>query len=242
MSKEITKPCFSFTYAELLMKTAIMGSRFNRDREKFIEFGFPPELITDFEKNAIELNNLLSDLEMETFKMVAVENKNKTADEILTMLKRLIIYAKQVYEADSVDLKPYNIENPTKLSDAELSFQADILARYTKLNIADFTDVNLTEAFCDEMIAKNEIFKNQYADIKTKNKERDKATDLRWTKANEVYRQMMRICEIGKFMWEAESEADYNDYIIYPTSKSTQSTKLKKKAETEIDDDEDVVG
>ncbi len=238
MGKETAKATFGFTYPELLMKTSFMLDLFKRDEYKFNEFGFPSEMINEFEVNCEELNRQSSDLEMETKKMVAVQNKNKTADELLAMLKRLIIYAKQVYDADSYDLKPFIIENPAKLSDAELCFHADILARYTKSNIEDFKEVTNIEMFCNEMILKNETFKLQHAEIKTRIKERDKATEKRWAKANEVYKQMMRICEIGKFMWESESEAYYNDYLIYPNTKNNQSSKSKTKPE----DEDDAVG
>jgi len=54
--------------------------------------------------------------------------------------------------------------------------------------------------------------------------ERDAATENRWTEANEVYTLMMDICNTGKFIWKDESEAYYNDYLVYKDSGNSNST------------------
>jgi len=48
--------------------------------------------------------------EPETLKIIAIEDKNRTEDELLAILKQFIIYTKQVYYTDSSDLKLFRLK------------------------------------------------------------------------------------------------------------------------------------
>jgi len=231
-AKEVRKVGKSFTFAELIMKTATMGQVFRRDAEELSKFGIKLEVLTAFDEKSNELQTLPSDLEMQTLKMCATDAKNKLGEELREEIKRFVFIAKQVYGADNQKLYLYTIIAPSKLTDSSLSHQAWVVANITKNNIADFGEFNITDDDCSALIAMQEDFKMKFIEIDSKIKARDNATELRWTKANEIYKEMIRICEVGKFVWESVSEARYNDYVLYPNSGSS-------KVESTVSDDED---
>jgi len=222
--KEIAKVGNGFTLPEFILKSGEMSGLFRRDELRLAPYGISSQYLTDYEQKVAELRVVPSDIEMENYKMKATESKNLIAEDVRCGLKKIVFFAKQVYEQDSAALALYLIGNLSKLSDADLLHFASVLANLTKLNIADFANVEITAEFCDNLISKCDTLNMQYAVIKNKIRERDKATEQRWIKANEVYTQMMKICEVGKFIWESESEACYNDYVVYPNSSSSTST------------------
>jgi len=209
-----------FTLPEFILKSLEMKGLFRRDEIRLAKYGISPQMLELFEQNVAAIQTLPSDMEMETEKVIATEQKNQTGEELIMGLREIGFCAKQVYSADSADLKFYLPGRLTQLSDADLTFKVFHIASRAKKNIADFEEVGLTAEYCDNLISKIETFNNRYAAINDRILDRDKATEERWSKANEVYQQMMKICEVGKFIWETESEAYYNDYVVYPTSGS----------------------
>jgi len=223
-SKNITKEGFNYTFPELVMRATEKSAQFKRDEVHFVGFGIPSSRIQNFELKVAELKTLPTDLEMEGNKMVSTELKQQLAQELRLRLKKLIVSAKTVYPEGSSKLRSYTIiDAPSQLTDIELSFHVNTLERLTRLNINDFTEVGLTLEFCDSLFALQDSFYNQYADITIKIDDRDNATAIRWTKANELYKEMATLCEIGKTIFESVSEAHYNDYVLYPTSSSTKN-------------------
>lgn len=232
---EVRKIGSGFTFAELIMISGKMNKVFKRDEELLLKAGLTTEVLTSFEKKSSELQNIPSDLEMETLKMCATDEKNKLAGELKNELKRFTLLAKQVYAGKSRMLNIYTFKSPSKMSDCELSHNSWIVANFTKRNISDFDEVNISVADCDALIANQEVFKYKFIDINEKINERDDATEERWLRANEVYSEMMRISEFGKFVWENVSESKYNDYVIYPSSSNSED-KNTEETETEEDD------
>lgn len=233
--KNVNKKGYSFTVAELIIKANIMKSLFRRDEQKFALLGVKAQDLMSYEQKIIELERLPSDLEMETFKMTATQSKRNLAGSLKADIKRLGFLAKLVYQADDLKLRPYFVETPSELTDMELSYHSDYLARTSKRNIADFVNVNLTEADCDEIIARQVAFKESFIDVNEQVVLRDSATENRWLVANEVYKQMAQYCEIGKFIWESVSEASYNDYVLYPNSSSSNSAGDETPEVIEVD-------
>jgi len=70
--------------------------------------------------------------------------------------------------------------------------------------------------------------------------ERDTSTENRWTEANEVYTLMMEIANAGKFIWKDESEAYYNDYLVYMNSGNSNSTDNSNNETDEEETDDGV--
>jgi hypothetical protein len=56
---------------------------------------------------------------------------------------------------------------------------------------------------------------------KLKVTDRDYDTGNRLQLANNVYKQINEICQIGKAIWATENETLYNDYVIYENQYST---------------------
>ena len=50
---------------------------------------------------------------------------------------------------------------------------------------------------------------------------RDEKTQERVTKANALYANLRKYCDIGKLIWEDVDEAKYKDYVIYHSSQGS---------------------
>jgi len=219
----VTKAGYDFTFPELKKKSLEMSGLFRRDEVKLNQFGVSSTRLTNYEQKVAELDSIPSDLETETNKMIATELKNNLADELRFGLRTLSVYAKCAYKFGSAQLYRYTNEAPSKLNDAEIALRVKVLADLSKNDIETLAPYGLTIEYCDALLAKRAEFEDLFVTIATKVAERDTVTELRWTKANEVYKELIQLCEIGKLIWEQESEAMYNDYVLYPSSSSSKT-------------------
>lgn len=223
----------NMTFADFIVEGGSKAKTFRRDVEKLQEMGITPEVLTAYEQMLSELREIPTDTEMETEKMVAVDEKNKVADEIISKIKKISIAARQVYKNQSSKLNNYNSFDLSSIHERELVVISYQVARQTKENISDFSLYNITEADCDELLSKSVLYQEKLFEVNQKSGGRSHITRMRWEKSAEAYQEMMRICEIGKFIWADISEAHYNDYVIYSSPVSS------KKSETEIETEEE---
>jgi len=223
MKKVTNKVGYSMTFEELIIEAGKKSKIFRRDETRLQEMGIMPEVITSFEQMTEALIDLPADIEMEAKKMKAVSEKNQTALQIRTVLKKFVHAARVVYKTQSYNLYCYNLKIEA-LGDADLMKAAYTIARTTRENVGDFAAYNITAEDCDNLNVMQTTLRDQLYQIQMRIVERDAATENRWTKANEVYNLMMDICNTGKFIWKDESEAYYNDYIVYKNSGNSNTT------------------
>jgi len=223
------------TFAEFTIEAGKKAKTFRRDIEELKTMGVTTETLDQFEQKLNTLDSLSTDTEMETLKMVQVEEKNQLAAEIKKSIKKIIIAANQVYKDQISYLNNYNSYDYPNITEKELSVVGYCVARVTKSRINDFTIYGITIEECDRLISMCDEHKEQIFFVNERVTSRDLATEDRWIKAKEAYSEMMRLCEIGKFIWADVSEAHYNDYIVYPNSSSENTDNSSEDNEDDFD-------
>jgi hypothetical protein len=149
---------------------------------------------------------------------IAVEDKDADRDALLLAVRAVSNRAMNKWGEKSARYRKFGVINLNRNSDKELVYTARSVHTVGTEYLAELATEGLTLAILDDLAAKAETFETALHTVKTKTAERDEKTEERITKGNELYGFVVKYCNIGKQIWEAVSEAKYNDYVIYPST------------------------
>jgi len=224
----IGKVGINFSIPSLLMKAREIAELVLRDIESFKKYDVDNERLDRFNKtiNDFSKSSVKADVVLEVKSLNESIIKKQIKEELKENLKNLLFIAKSVYN-DHPFLKNYSIKL-AKLSEIELAFYCEMLARLTKINIADFHEFSQTEECCNNLITLQEKFKIKYLDLVQKTLKRKEATIIRWQIADEIYKEMAYFCELGKMIW-ANDQLNFKYYVLYSNYLTKKANKEKTK-------------
>ncbi|MHA1342220.1 MAG: hypothetical protein ACTSO2_19790 [Promethearchaeota archaeon] len=149
---------------------------------------------------------------------IAVEDKDAARDELLLAVRNVSNRAMNKWGENSARYRKFGVINLNRSSDKELVYTSRSVHTVGTEYLAELASEGLTQLMLDDLAAKSETFETALHTVKTKTAVRDEKTEERITKGNELYAFVVKYCNIGKQIWEAVSEAKYNDYVIYPST------------------------
>ena len=109
---------------------------------------------------------------------------------------------------------------------------AHLLATFDKLRPADLASEGLTQEKIDNINNLDAIFEDAIDNQLSAVGARDISAQDRILKGNLIYKETLRLCNIGKDLFFKTDPARYNDYIIYDAPKRKAKTAAKKKEKT----------
>ncbi len=223
MFKVKLKREFKFSYAELNVVVNSKTSFAMRDSNEFVEYGYTTEKIQAIIDANQELAALASDKEMEGEKMLVTEKKDQLVDDLSLAAHKALMVVEVSNPVDSAFYKQFEIKSLTKLNDAELIHEVNKLVAVAKKYRSQLEADGMTQ----DRIAQLKSLRNQLNSVVTQKNlaegEREITTEHRIVLANKLYKDVVRLCNVGKGIWINQSEARYKDYVVYKTNSSTKT-------------------
>ncbi len=232
ISKE-RKTSFNMTYAELAVLGHQICDTVTRDITEFEKFGITNSKVTAFQSQVTALDNTPRDEEFQALVMEATNVKNQLADQTKTLIRKALVFIKDVYPVNSAIFKALDTARLAKKSNNELNRIIYGIVRISRLQEENFLPelqvvVNELETVNNQLLEK---LKAQHSAIQ----DRDIATLERIKLANSLYSQLSSFNYVGQTIWAEVHEAKYNDYVISGSSKKKSSSPPEN---SEQEDDE----
>ncbi len=210
------------TYAELAVLGHQTCDTVMRDIAEFEQFGINNSKVTAFESQVTALDNTPRDEELQALVMEATNAKNQLAEQAKTLIRKALVYIKDVYPSNSSIFVSLDTSRLGDKSHKELNRIIYGIARIARLKEDSFlpefqTVVSELEAVNIDLLQK---LKEQSFAIQ----DRDIATHERIELANSIYSQLASFNYVGQTVWLEVHEAKYNDYVIYGSSKKKDSS------------------
>jgi len=208
---------FSMSFDELRMAVSNVIGSMNRDATEFAARGVTQLDIDAFETQGNEFEVFPSDNYYQSMISEEVEEKNTARKNCEQMMRKISGYVQQEWGLRSPKYKRLGMKDYQAARDSSFLYKAREVARVAEDYLADLTAIGLTQTMIDDLAAEAQTMEDEMNAINSKTELRDEKTQERVTKANALYSNLRKYCDIGKLIWEDVDEAKYNDYVIYKT-------------------------
>ena len=215
MAKNKKSREFNFEESELIIKCESTVAVALRDKDQLLEVGFTNEKRLAFQAQIDACKLIATDAYMLGIQATRTQEKDAVRQGIEKSLRTILAIALNLYGADSAKYRQFGGGNISQLNDDNLMRYARSAAATATYLLAELQPEGVTPAMITALTTKVTTFdaaiNSQIAAIR----QRDVITEERITKANELYRTLVKVCTLGKNIWYGVNEAKYNDYIIY---------------------------
>jgi hypothetical protein len=214
MGKQLTARMFHGSDAELSRSCSEVAVYIVRDSTDFATRGISAASVQAFRDKASIFEDLPTDAELLGDAVTATEKKDALRSQLDIMVRRVKAIAADAY-SEKGKYKRFGFNRSRRQDDNTLwrfsrrvkrvatELLPDMMASGLTLGVLTALE-DLTMAFDESLDAQQDAICN-----------RENGTEERVLAANILHVERMRLCNIGKNLYQDTSEARYNDYVIY---------------------------
>ena len=215
MPENEVKRNYTITDGELSMLVSNYCLVLARDLSDMSSFGLTQAKITALNSKGNAFEQFPSDEYCAGLQMLATENKNNLLAQLMNVISQMAWRVETKWGVNSKQYKMlavtgiYNQQEDTVLRLARSIYQSMLHF------LPDLTDTGLTQTMLDDfktLIDNFEISKNEQFNTIL---DREAKAQVRIEKGNELYKEIISYCELGKKLYANVNPAKYNDYVIY---------------------------
>ncbi|RZK04192.1 MAG: hypothetical protein EOO46_17175 [Flavobacterium sp.] len=217
MKKEMILPLFNFTYAHLKQLADQTLLLIERDMVQFTDRGFSAAKKTAFSVAIKNFADFPSDEQLEAIKMDATKTKDTSRSQFENQSRSVLLAAKNVFSAGSAKYREFGIADLTSLKDSDLVRNGKTTVAAATKYLTNLAGEGITAVKVTKLEEARTALDVAIDAQGTAITNRDNATEQRAILGNELYSLVVKYNDTGKDIWVSNSEARYNDYVIYNT-------------------------
>lgn len=224
MAKKLNPLNFNFSYGTLKQLGDEYVMLMDRDIVEFTDRGYTPARRAELEAAIETFSKFSSDEQMEGRQMTATAAREAARGATEKQVRVFQQAAKTVFGEKSAKFREFGNNDLTRQGDDRLVRIAKQVGRNATKYLSLLAPEGITAAKITALDVAKTTFDNSIdAQIDATNN-RDTAAETRAELANALYALISKYSELGKDIWIEESEAKYNDYVIYDTPSGEQET------------------
>lgn len=157
---------------------------------------------------------------------IATQDRDEAETALKSALRTIRTMAGNKWGESDARYRIYDLGRLSAMIPEKMVRVAKNVAQIATDQLADLASEGLTTDRIDALGTLRTTLDDKIDDKASKVKERDLATQRRINAGNELYKEMVRITNIGKDLYIDTNEAKYNDYVIYntPTTEAPADT------------------
>ena len=212
------KPVKEYTLEEGIFKTKCDTTvdLLVRDAIEFATRGFDEVKRAAFAQHIRDYFDMPGDAFYEGEKISRTQARDSSRLMLERPLRTILTMAENKFGINSGKYKQYG-GAISKLGDDQLVRYALNAAKTATAQLEELAGEGLTQQMITDMVALAGAFNTAIDKQIEAIRNRENASLDRITKGNELYRELVKVCNTGKDIWYGINEAKYNDYIIYDT-------------------------
>jgi hypothetical protein len=231
MKKQSVIREYNFPDAELYTQCLERILYIKRDLIEFKAYAYGEEKILAFEKMVKSFGDLPDDNELVGDQMLATQKKNDAAEALKTAIRTVMTRVTVKIDAKSGRYRKFGTHKMNDMSDANLLLCGLRVARVSEQLLPFLEESGLKQELIDRVRQSTKAFENAIHIQQDKVADRDIAVEKRVEIGNDIYREFVMICNIGKDIWAEKNHTKYENYTIYE-SNNEQKKIGRKKAES----------
>ncbi len=205
----------------------------HRDLEYFTEYGYDLERLKTFKNKCDRFRELPDDEELLGDQMISTEKKMKAADKLRAAIRSLMTRVAIKYNSRTGRYRKFGTAKLGDMTDAQLLFCARRVVRVGRQQMDFLVEVGVNENVLGKITEAAREFENQMNIQADRVAERDIGVENRMDKGNEIYDELVVLCNIGKDIWNNKDVQKYENYCLYESNneqKKALKARLAKEA------------
>lgn len=235
MKKQFINREYNFSDADLYVQCTERIGYARRDIDKFIEYGYSEEKLNVFLARCEKFRDLPSDDELVGEQMTYTTLKDEAAEGMRIAIRNIMTRVATKYNPKSGKYRKFGTYKMNDMSDPQLLLCGRRCARVAEQQLPFLTETGLRQLTIDAARKAAVAFEAAINVQQDKIADRDIAVEYRTERGNELYRELVAICNIGKDAWGEANRAKYENYTLYESNndqKKARKARLAAEAAT----------
>ncbi len=232
MKKQHINREYNFPDSELYTQSMERLSYIKRDYKEFDSYAYTGSKIKQFEKWCKEFADLPTDHELVGTQMEMTSKKNAAREKLKTAIRSVMTRVASKYHRKSGHYRKFGTIKMNDMSDPQLLLCGRRVVRVSHKMISFLVETGLRPNHIDEVQKAAANFENSLHIQQDKISDRDIAVEIRTELGNQLYRELILVCDIGKDIWAESNKSKYENYCVYESNndqKIAKKNKLKTK-------------
>lgn len=218
MKKQTVHRQYNFPDADLYLQCMERIRFAKRDGKLFAQYGYEASRLKGFHGKCEQFRSLPDDDELLGDQMIVTDKKYQAAEALKTAIRSLMTRVKLKYSNRSGRYRKFGTAKMGDMTDAQLLFCGRRVVRVARAQIDFLADVGVNENVLSRITEAARAFENAINIQQDKVADRDISVERRVEMGNQLYEELISLCNIGKDIWAEKDPAKYENYIIYESN------------------------
>ncbi len=223
---------FNFSIPELAQRADKILRSFDRDSDLFAGYGYDGAIRDKVGMITSQVKDFPSDDFYESNQKVKTNEKRLIREELESDINDLRNRARLVYGPKSMEYGLFKFNGTTEMSDTGLVQYALHVIQIAQPRLEELKKRQVTQVNLNSIMTKRNQLDSAIDEQAAAVSLRKEKTVQRKHLANDLYKLISEVCEVGKMIWKGKNEAFYTEYVIYgPTKVITEQVEAGVKEE-----------
>lgn len=201
-----------------------------RDLAEFEKYGYDAGRLKGFFNRCEQFKNLPDDDELLGDQMVVTEKKYEAAERLKSAIRSVMTRVAMKYNNRSGRYRKFGTAKMGDMTDAQLLFCGRRVMRVARAQLDFLADVGLNEQVIHRVQDACQHFETALNIQQDKVADRDIAVERRVEFGNQLYQELVTLCNIGKDIWADRDPVKYENYTIYESNNEQKKIRKRKTA------------
>lgn len=230
MKKQATNRKHNYPDADLYLQCMERIRYAHRDIEMFQQYGYDLERLKKFKAMCDRFRELPDDDELLGDQMILTEKKYKSAEKLKGAIRSLMTRVAMKYNNRTGRYRKFGASKLGDMTDAQLIFCARRVVRVARQQIDFLDDVGVNEKVLGKISEACQEFENAVNLQIDRVADRDIGVERRVDYGNEIYDELVTLCNIGKDIWNNKDLAKYENYCLYESNNEQKKARKAREA------------
>lgn len=234
MKKQSITREYNFPDADLYAQCRQRIANIERDQEQFESYAYTADKIQRFIQLCDRFSDLPDDDELVGNQMEATAKKNKAREALKSAIRSVMTRVASKYNTRSGHYRKFGTAKMNDMSDPKLLLCGRRVVRVASKLLDFLAETGLRQPNIDAVQQAATAFENAIHIQQDRISDRDIFVENRVELGNDLYRELVLVCNIGKDIWAETNKAKYENYTIYESNndqKKARKKRLKDEAE-----------
>lgn len=202
----------------------------HQDLKHFEQYGYGVEKMIAFKAKCDRFRDLPDDDELLGDQMLLTEKKYKGADKLRGAIRSLMTRVEMKFNNRTGRYRKFGAAKLGDMTDAQLLFCARRVVRVARQQIDFLDEVGVNENILGKITTAAQEFENALNLQQDKVADRDIGVERRVEQGNVIYDELIKLCNIGKDIWDNKDKAKYELYCLYESNNEQKKARKTKMA------------
>jgi hypothetical protein len=235
MKKQNSNREYNFPDSDLYSQCRERIQYMKRDRQEFESYAYNSQKVQSFELLCKVFSDQPDDDELIGNQMEATDKKNKAKEKLKTAIRSVMTRVASKYNPRSGHYRKFGTIKMNDMSDPKLLLCGRRVVRVSNKLLDFLAETGLRQIHIDAVQKASGGFENMIHIQHDKVSDRDISVEKRIELGNQLYQELVLVCNIGKDVWAESNKAKYENYTIYE-SNNDQKKARKQRVKDEKED------